>query len=72
MGVFLEEGIGKDSLNLVVVSVDKWGMSVCDWCYDFVDDWSWVGNNWSCLVDDGVETIVVIGCVVNLIAKGTF
>jgi hypothetical protein len=50
---------------LVVVSVN-WGMSVSNWCWSVgLNDWDGVGNDWGGLVDDCVETVVVIGCVVD-------
>jgi hypothetical protein len=39
--------------------VGNWGWSVS------LDDWNWVSVDWGGLVDDGVESVVVIGGVVN-------
>jgi hypothetical protein len=52
--------------RLVVVSVDEWSVSVGNWSVcDGLDDWDWVSVDWSGLVDDGVESVVVIGGVVD-------
>lgn len=49
----------------LVVVVD-WCVSVSDWGWSVVlHNWDWVSVDWSGLVDDGVESVVVIGSVVD-------
>jgi hypothetical protein len=56
---------GEVFLSNDLIVVGNWGMSV-DWSWGVgLDDWSWVCVDWSGLVDDCVESIVVIGGVVN-------
>jgi len=62
----------------------EWCWLVDDWCWNwsndlFVNNWSYMVNwsdnfgcmhCWTCLCDDGVESVDVIGCVVNLGREG--
>jgi hypothetical protein len=48
---------------MVWMSVDVCWRMMVDWCDDLVNNWCWM-NGWS-LVNDSVETMVVIGGVVN-------